>query len=478
MTNTNDEKEIEFEIPIDQLYPKFVEHLEIENNSRILFSGKFGIGKTYFLNEFFEDKKDKYEVFHLFPINYQISSNEDIIEFLKYDILVKLNKNKDLFKKNDYMNFVDMQSLLYLWGKDNITEILKTSVSFIPKLGKPLKDTIGLTENFWNFKKELEAGDKGTIDKFISEIKKKNISETDYFSELLKEKITEVKGDKQSILILDDLDRIDPEHIFRILNIFSAHFDLQNSNKFSFDKIILVADYLNLRSIFHHKYGSETDFNGYFDKFFSVEVFEFNNEKMIEEYVGQIISKLLIDENHIIESKLRYVNDLYFLLNEILIESNKLHGKEKLNLRQFLKGIKFPIVVRKDSSYNFHEIQFNSTFQINIAIKILISIFGGVVVNLLSTLVKIRIEIKPNQKYKYSSTNYKSFSLFFLRKYKPQIEHDKKTSTEWENYFVSIDNNRINDILDINSKKEVNANIFFYDLLIEYIKENHYLQNN
>ncbi|MEE9430770.1 MAG: hypothetical protein V3V16_07010, partial [Melioribacteraceae bacterium] len=84
MTNTNDEKEIEFEIPIDQLYPKFVEHLEIENNSRILFSGKFGIGKTYFLNEFFEDKKDKYEVFHLFPINYQISSNEDIIEFLKY----------------------------------------------------------------------------------------------------------------------------------------------------------------------------------------------------------------------------------------------------------------------------------------------------------------------------------------------------------------------------------------------------------
>ena len=46
-----------FKIDITDLFPKFEEHLNIQGNSRIIFSGKFGIGKTYFLNEFFENKK-------------------------------------------------------------------------------------------------------------------------------------------------------------------------------------------------------------------------------------------------------------------------------------------------------------------------------------------------------------------------------------------------------------------------------------
>lgn len=100
----DNEKTIEakFKIEIEEIFPKFEEHLEIKDNKRILFSGKFGIGKTYFLNEFFENKKEKYEVFHLFPVNYQISSNENILEFLKYDILVELiKKDKDIFKNDN-----------------------------------------------------------------------------------------------------------------------------------------------------------------------------------------------------------------------------------------------------------------------------------------------------------------------------------------------------------------------------------------
>ena len=248
--------EKEFKIEIDELFPKFQKHLKTENNKRILFSGKFGIGKTYFLNEFFKNEEN-YEVVHLFPVNYQITSNENIIEFLKYDILVELlKKNKDIIQKNDYGNLIDLQRLLYLWGKDNFVEIFKTGVSSIPKLGRPLKDIVGLTENFWKFKKEMETGEQGFVDNFLKEIKKKNISETDLLSELLKEKIEKQKNGKQSVLILDDLERIDPEHIFRVLNIFSAHFDSQNKelpNKFGFDKIILVADVRNLRSVFHYR---------------------------------------------------------------------------------------------------------------------------------------------------------------------------------------------------------------------------------
>jgi len=174
MVKTNEIPEQGIKIKIEGLFPKFESHLKIKNNTRILFSGKFGIGKTYFLNDFFEIKKEDYEAFHLFPVNYQITSNENIIEFLKYDILVELlKKNKNIIQKNDYNNLIDLQLLLYLWGKDNFVEVIKTGVSLIPKLGRPLKDVIGLIENFLKFKKNIEAGDQGFIDTFLNKIEKK-----------------------------------------------------------------------------------------------------------------------------------------------------------------------------------------------------------------------------------------------------------------------------------------------------------------
>ncbi|MCK5459888.1 hypothetical protein KAI52_02135, partial [Candidatus Parcubacteria bacterium] len=208
--------ETEFKIEIDKLFPKFEEHLEIKNNNRILFSGKFGIGKTYFLNEFFENKKDEYEVFHLFPVNYQITLNENIIEFLKYDILVELvKKDKDIFK-ND--NNKDIGMIEYIKKDFNMNSFLKNTVSQIinpiPQigkiLGKPLKTTLEFDKKFQEFKK----GDSRIIEQFLKE----NNTETDCLSQILKNKIIDLKNKKQSVLILDDLERIDPEHIFRILN--------------------------------------------------------------------------------------------------------------------------------------------------------------------------------------------------------------------------------------------------------------------
>jgi len=43
MVKTKKATEQEFEIPIEELFPKFESHLKIKNNTRILFSGKFGI---------------------------------------------------------------------------------------------------------------------------------------------------------------------------------------------------------------------------------------------------------------------------------------------------------------------------------------------------------------------------------------------------------------------------------------------------
>ncbi len=51
---------------------------------------------------------------------------------------------------------------------------------------------------------------------------------------------------KEVVRILDDLDRIDTEHIFRLLNVFVAQVDVvgkgENDNKFGFDKVIFVCD--------------------------------------------------------------------------------------------------------------------------------------------------------------------------------------------------------------------------------------------
>lgn len=473
MAKINEATEQIFKIPIEGLFPKFESHLKIKNNTRILFSGKYGIGKTYFLNEFFENKKEDYETFHLFPVNYQITSNENIIEFLKYDILAELlKKNKNIIQKNDYGNLIDFQRLFHLWGRDNFVETFKTGVSLIPKLGRPLKDVIELTENFWNFKKEMEAGEQGLVDNFLKEIKKKDISETDPISELLKQKIEEQKNKKQSVLILDDLERIDPEHIFRIINIFLAHFDSHNkelSNKFSFDKVILVADVQNLKSIFHYKYGKQTDFNGYFDKFFSVEVFQFKNEEIITKIIDEIISKFQIEDTIILNDALESNGVLRIFSGCILKKSLELTGKEKLNLRQLLKGIKFPLsVFTKEHYYSRRKEKLR---HIGISIEALISIFGGLDSDFISTLKMIKQNIK-SKKEDGDDHWQKIVSQYLLKKISPSDVKEGSLKLIWRNYSIELKNN---EILKINYQgSEINVEYLFFDLLIEYVQKKLY----
>ena len=116
------------------------------------------------------------------------------------------------------------------------------------------------------------------------------------------------EGNKKLVLVIDDFDRIDPEHIFRLLNIFSAHLedhddDLMSerdinseeekklADRYGFDRVIFVCDIDNIQSIFHHKYGLETDFNGYIDKFYSKAVFEFSNQDTIKNKLNSVLER-------------------------------------------------------------------------------------------------------------------------------------------------------------------------------------------
>lgn len=202
----------EVNILVNTVKEDFDNFLELEGNSRIFFSGRFGIGKTYFLNSFFDINSEKYEVFHLYPVNYQINSNEDILNLIKYDILIELlNKDSEILQSNTVEGVKDNALLLYSWAKENVSlnNILQSTLSagksalslsgdpvssIIGKLGRPLVELLKFDQNYQVFKKDYKKGEKGIAEKFIHEIESKKIHESDYFSDLLKRKVVLKKG--------------------------------------------------------------------------------------------------------------------------------------------------------------------------------------------------------------------------------------------------------------------------------------------
>ena len=489
---TSETQNIEFKIPTQSLFPTFKEHLDTENNSRILFSGNFGIGKTYFLNDFFAEHKNEYECFHLFPVNYQISQNEDIVNFLKYDILTELvKKNENILQGEDFLSLLDYQQVFYLWGKENIGEIFKTTLGIIPKIGKPLKDVVSLMENFWEYKKEIEAGDEQQIKDFLKQVKTKKISETDTLSEILKDKIKKQRGDnKQSVLILDDLDRVDPEHIFRLLNVFSAHFDLKNGelpNKFGFDKIILVGDVRNLKSIFHHRYGEQTDSNGYFDKFFSMEVFEFRNEELIEKSIREIFSKYLIEDQTQLEALSRGTNLVEMIVKDLLIKSVNLTTSNKLNLRQLLKGVKIELTpLRQNGSYHDYHFfddgeQKGYKYALKASIQLLISIFGGVENDLILTLQDVKKAYSTDETRSLHIYQQFAYHLLSLFKDFSKPEYQSPSKIPWKNYSISLNrqDQNIGSVCFYDQNGKISPATFsnlYFDLLLEYVNQGLYLR--
>lgn len=269
--------EFELEIPKKQ----FSVHLELPKNHRIIFSGGFGTGKTYFLDKFFENHS-KYEAIHIYPVNYSVASNEDIFELIKYDVFFKLLEKGLDFEKVE----IDKGTFLPYFLKNNAKEIIPFLLGMVPKVGGSLKEIAkGLIDLNKRFEKEFHDATETDQDKIIFYLKRfsektGSINEEDLYTQLICSLVNQLKKEEREIvLIIDDLDRIDPEHIFRIMNILSAHVDLEkesDQNKFDFNKIILVCDIENIKKIFANRYGADVDFSGYIDKFYSRSIFHYD----------------------------------------------------------------------------------------------------------------------------------------------------------------------------------------------------------
>ncbi len=320
-------------IPVTNPFKDFESHLKQSNNPRILFSAPFGHGKTTFVNLYFDEKQDDYEVFHIYPVNFSIAKNEDIFRYIKTELLYQLLSKDIEFEKVEVNS---IQSITSFLGK-NIHNVFAPFIRLLPAVGRNLyeiyKDLYSLVEKYGKDKEEQVSEEDLAIE-FIKGVYEQegSIYEDDFYTQLIRQLIEQLKKKGKTIVwVIDDLDRMDPDHIFRILNVLSAHVDDYNSemlglsNKFGFDKTILVADYNNLINIFNHKYGAGTDSRGYFDKFFSKDIYNYNNLEAIEGLINEY--------TYFGDDRVNSSADFYRLLLRMLLKSKNLSLRELIQLR-------------------------------------------------------------------------------------------------------------------------------------------------
>jgi len=253
-----------------------------------------------------------------------------------------------------------------------------------------------LTQEYFVEHDQLQKDEKKTAKEYIQKAYDDDgsIFEDNFYSQLIRQLIQQLKGQgKQTILIIDDTDRMDPEHIFRILNVFAAHFDAPeyrngDSNKFGFDKIIIVCDYDNLHKIFCHKYGPSTDFAGYIDKFFSKKIFKYDNTKAIKESIYSIIP----------EDKKNYLPNFDLIISD-LIRLNC------ISLREVLKVKKNNPVVNAEYFYR------NVPYSTLSTIHVLTQIFNLRILIDKTTSCKNRITDIENLRSKQPVFHYSSLEL-------------------------------------------------------------------
>lgn len=329
--------------PIDD----FKNHLSNVENDRILFSGVYGIGKTTFIKHFFKEETQseilggvKFKTIYLTPVNYSISSSEDVFSYIKSDIIFELLEKPDLKIDEDY-SVKDTLPYYLMNNFDAILSLIQTTLPKIEKKSIVISEKIQkIFENYQEFHKGITNVNHRMIGEFnMSLIQKEgSIYEFNPISEIITQLVTNYKSQNnaKTILIIDDLDRIDPAHIFRIFNVFASHFDYQakNDNKFGFDKIMFVCDIDNIRNIYHNVYGSNVDFNGYIDKFYSNNIFHFDIKNSLSEMIGNVLRSInysdVPQENNYLKGKMVESHQLVNTIKELIIQ-------RKLNLRSLFK---------------------------------------------------------------------------------------------------------------------------------------------
>jgi hypothetical protein len=285
-----------FFIPYGSIVYRFDKHISNPQNERVIVSGAFGIGKTTFVRSYFEGKQDQYVTIRVSPINYSVSSNDNIFELIKADIIKQLYVQGHI--KPKHFTKISSGKAWLKYAKEQPLELGKQLSEALSKL-HPLIEVASagfagvapLIAEVNKIDKKLKSEPRSRDAKLIEHLeavvqRPGSYLEFNMISELIADVLQEIrKAGKKTVFIVDDLDRLDPDHIFRILNVLSVHYDHDiEKNKFGFDKVVCICDIANIESIFRHRYGITADFHGYIDKFYSEEPFKFDNSDAIAAY--------------------------------------------------------------------------------------------------------------------------------------------------------------------------------------------------
>ena len=302
-------------IPISSQVLDFFHHLD--THPRTILSARFGDGKSYFLQHVNDEPCDEagvYEFLTIYPVNYQVADNRDIFELVKRDILVQLMMHKMIDAEYE----VSDEVALYFWLQNKGLDIAGSLFQYLEDIDaapaevkavlqafKGLKLFDKLRSKFKEFRRDSTKTRDDLLCEFLDKADEHFIYENDAITRIIRECIQQYKEKnkyKKVALVVEDLDRLDPAHIFRILNVLSAHMDYCNrwgvesdsslaGNKFGFDNIVLVLDFDNLREIYRHFYGCQDSFEGYINKFCGNGIFRFSLNDIREEFVYNMIDQ-------------------------------------------------------------------------------------------------------------------------------------------------------------------------------------------
>lgn len=361
-------------IPVDDAMQRFENHLH--SHDRVILSAKFGDGKTFFLNKFKEkcmmDAESPFVFITLYPVNYQVLGNKDVFELIKHDVLLQIlqagiiDVNYEVTDRMAFEFYVQshfctvvesfLSMLMACGANDGVTMALFAAFKSANWL-KSLKDKVG------KFKKEVDQ--TAFLDNYLSTFDENSVYENDIITKIIRDNIEayQEKTGKRVVLVIEDMDRLDPAHLFRIMNVFSAHMDygyrcmLPNNdtlvgNKFGVSNVVFVMHEKNTEALFHHFYGECADYDGYMSKFYNKDIFRFSLAEEKEKYALALIS----EETGLGEEIIKEYFDKGFLpaktMRQIIFAMDKIEEqfqsiKVKENIRPNSQILKLIVIAKR-----------------------------------------------------------------------------------------------------------------------------------
>lgn len=321
-------------IPMEGAIKELEKHLNC--HPRTILSARFGDGKSFFLAATQKRLKKRYEFLTIYPVNYQVAENHDIFELIKRDLLFQLYSLGLVPESYEIPDSVASYFFLQNSWEQFAEEFLKT-LSYFDE-SNTIKATLGAAKFLMAMKKKYDAfksngGEFGVrLDNFITQFDKKGIYEADPITIILCDLIKSWKKEhsrRRVCLVFEDMDRIDPAHIFRILNVISAQMDYGYKyglpskssslvgNKFGVDNIVVCLDYDNLKHIFHHFYGPRACFDGYINKFSDKGIFYYSLQEQVQQFYMNELARVTGMDNNAIKVIMEQIDITAFTLRQL-----------------------------------------------------------------------------------------------------------------------------------------------------------------